>query len=340
MKLNNNFQVDVSGCTSEEIKEMAEFAADELGCEVDYDSIDVSDEFQFLWCDIEVLVGSYQYDAKSLITVKDFRAMMKAKNIKPKDLACFKEVADVIGEERAEIQLASVINIKDCHFDTFLSEKLCNSFDWSNSIQGYDFWDSIDNNKNPYDAEAVSKTHLGNSVSSAELEKQNAAQKALDYAHCGETVSEKIARRTTEEPVEFVDMDGKSIAECLELPMDIAVKMSKENAGHDNDNKKTPAHQVLEAGVKHMKDRASERDSEDGERSMKSTVDAFNSIFSDCLVSQGGKITEEQGWHFMTLLKISRSKGGDYRQDDYEDAAAYQALAGETASVDRREKHG
>ena len=267
MKLNKNFQVDVSGCTPEEIKEMAEFSAGELGCEVDYDAIDLSDEFKFLWCDIEVLVGSYQYDAKSLIPVKDFRALMNDK------------------KESSEY-----------------------------------------------------KNHLGHSASSSELEKQNAAQKALDEVHCGESMSMRIHDRTMNESVEFFDIDGNSIEECLEAPMDIAAKMPKDKKKTDNYHVKTPAHEFLEAGVKHMKDRASERDTEDGERSMKSTVDAFNAIFADCIVNQGGKMTEEQGWHFMALLKISRSKGGDYRQDDYEDAAAYQALAGETASVDRREK--
>jgi hypothetical protein len=37
-----------------------------------------------------------------------------------------------------------------------------------------------------------------------------------------------------------------------------------------------PAHEFLEKGVGHMKDRASQRDAEDGERSMKRCVEAFN----------------------------------------------------------------
>ena len=166
MKLNKNFQVDVSGCTPEEIKEMAEFSAGELGCEVDYDAIDLSDEFKFLWCDIEVLVGSYQYDAKSLIPVKDFRALMNDK------------------KESSEC-----------------------------------------------------KNHLGHSVSSSALEKQNAAQKALDEVHCCEGVSKRIHDRTMNEPVEFFDIDGNSIEECLEVPMDIAAKMSKEKQFLENYDK-------------------------------------------------------------------------------------------------------
>ena len=345
-KLDKNFQVDVSGCTPEEVKEMAEFAAGELGCGVWHGcglKVFNGTYLKLTESDKCVFVGGCNHRGKQELPLEDFRAMMNEKAIKPKDLACFKEVADVLGEESTAIELKKVIDRKDCHFGRFLDESLLDSFAWHESPQGHGFWEDIDNGVNPYDTDAESKPNLGHSVlSTIELEKQTAAQKALDEVHCCKTVSEIIARRTTEEPVEFVDMDGNDICasgeEFLEVPMDIASKMSKENAGRDNDNKKTPAHKFLEAGIGHMKNRASERDTEDGERSMKSTVDAFNAVFSDCIVNQGGKMTEEQGWHFMTLLKLSRSKGGYFRQDDYEDAAAYQALAGETASVDRRKK--
>ena len=255
-KLDKNFQVDVSGCTPEEIKEMAEFAAGELGCEVG--DIDADEEYRYL-----------AYDS--------------------------------------------------CHNLVWVSSVIPDN----DPATAYDFFRMIDDQKQ----------ESGSVLSSDEIEKQNAANKALNEVH---GISKRIHDRTMEETVEFVDMDGISIEECLEVPMDIAAKMSKDKKKTDNYHVKTPAHGFLEAGVKHMKDRASERDTEGGERSMKSTVDAFNAIFADCIVNQSGKMTEEQGWHFMTLLKISRSKGGDYRQDDYEDAAAYQALAGETASVDRR----
>lgn len=84
------------------------------------------------------------------------------------------------------------------------------------------------------------------------------------------------------------------------------------------------AHQFLEKGVQHMKDRAAQRDSEDGERSMKATVDAFNAIF-------GHNLTETQGWQFMVLLKMARSRN-KFNPDDYEDGAAYTGLAGEAHS--------
>jgi hypothetical protein len=69
--------------------------------------------------------------------------------------------------------------------------------------------------------------------------------------------------------------------------------------------------------------RAAERDV-DSERSMAKCVAAFNVMF-------GKDITEEQGWRFMELLKMSRSTVGKKR-DDYLDGAAYCALAGETAN--------
>lgn len=69
--------------------------------------------------------------------------------------------------------------------------------------------------------------------------------------------------------------------------------------------------------------RAKERDSE-SERSMASTVAAFNAMY-------GTNLTEVHGWLFMVLLKMSRSKQGEFKLDDYVDMAAYAALAGEAA---------
>lgn len=68
--------------------------------------------------------------------------------------------------------------------------------------------------------------------------------------------------------------------------------------------------------------RAAERDVE-SERSMVRCVAAFNVMF-------GKDITEEQGWLFMVLLKMSRSTVG-HRRDDFSDGASYFGLAGECA---------
>lgn len=85
-----------------------------------------------------------------------------------------------------------------------------------------------------------------------------------------------------------------------------------------------PAHSFLEKGVQHMKDRAAQRDSADGERSMVACVNAFNAMF-------GKDLTETQGWQFMVLLKMARSRN-KFNPDDYEDGAAYTGLAGEAHS--------
>ena len=77
-----------------------------------------------------------------------------------------------------------------------------------------------------------------------------------------------------------------------------------------------------------MEDRAATYDKPEGERSMESTVLAFAAI-------TGVLMTEEQGWLFMALLKAVRSQQGAYRADSYEDGAAYFALAGEAAVMDR-----
>jgi len=89
------------------------------------------------------------------------------------------------------------------------------------------------------------------------------------------------------------------------------------------------ANNILNAAAQHMKDRASAYDKPQGERSMAATVDAFSA-------TTGIALTEEQGWHFMALLKLVRSQQGDLRLDSYEDGAAYFALAGEAAAKDRK----
>lgn len=93
---------------------------------------------------------------------------------------------------------------------------------------------------------------------------------------------------------------------------------------------KTPnAADFLLAGVGHMKARAKTYDAPQGERSMSKTVAAFNVI-------TGHNVTEEQGWHFMGLLKMVRSQQGEYHEDNYQDQASYAGLAGESAAKTRQ----
>lgn len=85
---------------------------------------------------------------------------------------------------------------------------------------------------------------------------------------------------------------------------------------------------LLQSAYDQIGDRAAERDTE-AERSMSSTVNAFNALY-------GTSLTEEQGWMFMVFLKAARAKGGIVRVDDYVDGSAYFALAGEAAIKSRR----
>lgn len=83
---------------------------------------------------------------------------------------------------------------------------------------------------------------------------------------------------------------------------------------------------ILDAARGHLESRAALRDQAGGERSMARTVTAFNAI-------TGHALSERDGWLFMATLKATRAattaKG---IPDDYQDGAAYFALAGESAA--------
>lgn len=88
----------------------------------------------------------------------------------------------------------------------------------------------------------------------------------------------------------------------------------------------------LKAGLGHMQDRATTYDKPEGERSMRMTVDLVNVLLADKLSSP---LSEEDGWNIMQLLKLVRSKQGEFKADNYEDGAAYAGLAGEAAHAER-----
>lgn len=86
------------------------------------------------------------------------------------------------------------------------------------------------------------------------------------------------------------------------------------------------AQDILRQSAQHIEDRAKSRDQEGGERSMARTVTAFNAL-------TGHTISERDGWLFMVILKAARACGTPTGlPDDYEDAAAYVALAGESVA--------
>ncbi|HML83288.1 MAG TPA: DUF6378 domain-containing protein [Thiomonas arsenitoxydans] len=73
--------------------------------------------------------------------------------------------------------------------------------------------------------------------------------------------------------------------------------------------------------------RAAERDSAYGERSMWRAVQMFN-------VWRGPRahtpMNERDGWAFMVFVKLSRASEGKHRQADWVDGAAYMALCCES----------
>lgn len=82
---------------------------------------------------------------------------------------------------------------------------------------------------------------------------------------------------------------------------------------------------ILKAAAGHLEARAASRDTV-AERSMARTVTAFNAL-------TGHALSERDGWLFMATLKAARACTTPTGiPDDYEDGAAYFALAGESVS--------
>ena len=82
------------------------------------------------------------------------------------------------------------------------------------------------------------------------------------------------------------------------------------------------ASELLEEAIQQITKNAQDRDQPSGERSMARTVQVFNAL-------TGLQLDETMGWLFMVCVKLARSRGGGYVQDDYVDGAAYLTLAGE-----------
>lgn len=90
-------------------------------------------------------------------------------------------------------------------------------------------------------------------------------------------------------------------------------------------NRPQTAPEILAAAAQCISDRAATRDLP-AERSMARTVVAFNAL-------TGHELSERDGWLFMVALKAARATAGSHNADDYTVAAAYFALAGESAQI-------
>lgn len=87
----------------------------------------------------------------------------------------------------------------------------------------------------------------------------------------------------------------------------------------------------LNKASKHMQDRAVTYDAPQGERSMETVVQMFNTL-------KGTNLSVTDGWEFMMLLKMVRANQGEFKSDNYEDLVAYAALTGEQAAADHQFK--
>lgn len=82
--------------------------------------------------------------------------------------------------------------------------------------------------------------------------------------------------------------------------------------------------EFLERAADLMLERGKEYDADNGERSMRQTVAAFNVI-------TGNILSEQEGWMFMLLLKLVRQQQSpEWHRDSSEDAIAYAALMAES----------
>ena len=70
---------------------------------------------------------------------------------KVRTFGCFDQVAKVIGEEKAVVELVKVV---ECEHPNFIGEMrhatLIDLFVWELTPQGHKFWQAIDDGKNPY----------------------------------------------------------------------------------------------------------------------------------------------------------------------------------------------
>jgi hypothetical protein len=110
-----------------------------------------------------------------------------------------------------------------------------------------------------------------------------------------------------EEKMQKIISDLKAAEHYKELP---AIKYTR------------TAEQFLSQAADLLVERGKQYDKPCGERSMGSTVKAFNAITNKTL-------SESEGWLFMSILKRVRQFQGPYHKDSAEDSVSYSALEAE-----------
>ncbi len=74
--------------------------------------------------------------------------------IKIETMGCYQQVVDVIGTEKAKVELFKAMEsyIKPEDEDYWdVSNELTGAFYWTNTIQGHHFWNYIDRKDTPYE---------------------------------------------------------------------------------------------------------------------------------------------------------------------------------------------
>lgn len=124
---------------------------------------------------------------------------------------------------------------------------------------------------------------------------------------------------------------GSSGVRSWPLPPVISKELPPMQPETPKAKKEVPASEFLEEASRVMKARATQRDAENGERSMAKTVEMFNAY-------KGLGLSESDGWVFMVLLKLVRGSQGQFHMDDYVDGSAYFSLLGEAESKGRKHR--
>lgn len=81
------------------------------------------------------------------------------------------------------------------------------------------------------------------------------------------------------------------------------------------------APEILEQAYKTLEERGKERDTQEGERSMRRAAEIYSAMADEQMV-------QREGWLFMIALKLARAERSD-NPDHYIDLAGYCALLGE-----------
>ncbi|AGH32144.1 hypothetical protein VPHG_00077 [Vibrio phage 11895-B1] len=75
------------------------------------------------------------------------------KKINVETMTCFQQVSDVIGKEKAKVELQKAIEGYEEDLENVeVDKELISALYWEATPQGHDFWSDIDSGINPYES--------------------------------------------------------------------------------------------------------------------------------------------------------------------------------------------